>query len=366
MHVEIVGKFFDNHSLSIVNRNIALNLMDSVSVSITPIDSPNPENKLSVSVINRLMDIRTKNQVPSIQIRHSYPILWRWPEYVNTQVVYIQPWEFMAMPSEWQYKFDTFADAVITPSNWTAEVYKNAGIDPSKIHVIPNGYDPEVFNQEDRPTNKDKINFVFVGCYQFRKGLDILLDVWSKITKHDQAIRLIIKDTPQIYGKTTLQQDVIKLQYNTNCAEIVYDDSVKSEAEMSSLYKSADFIVHPYRGEGFGVHIQEAMACGAVPIVTAGGPTDEFVKDFRISSGTRLVNMQEIFAIKPGDSLSLMGQHKWVLEPSREELARAIKYVLETPRITVDTSNLTTWTDVADKYAVMLEKINGNVPQRVR
>ncbi len=146
----------------------------------------------------------------------------------------------------------------------------------------------------------------------------------------------------------------------------MYDDSVKSEAEMSSLYKSADFIVHPYRGEGFGMHIQEAMACGAVPIVTAGGPTDEFVKDFRISSGTRLVNMQEIFAIKPGDSLSLMGQHKWVLEPSREELARAIKYVLETPRITVDTSNLTTWTDVADKYAVMLEKINGNVPQRVR
>ena len=48
---------------------------------------------------------------------------------------------------------------------------------------------------------------------------------------------------------------------------------------MSRIYKSSHVLVHPYRGEGFGMHVQEAMACGCFPLVTGDGPTDEFVRD---------------------------------------------------------------------------------------
>ena len=46
---------------------------------------------------------------------------------------------------------------------------------------------------------------------------------------------------------------------------------------MPRLFAACDVLVHPYRGEGFGLPVLEAMACGLPVVVTAGGPTDEFV-----------------------------------------------------------------------------------------
>ena len=64
MKIEIVGKFFDNHSLSIVNRNIVLNMYtmlgDDFRLCITPLDSYNPEsglNKKEVKILKELAAI---------------------------------------------------------------------------------------------------------------------------------------------------------------------------------------------------------------------------------------------------------------------------------------------------------------------
>ena len=363
--IKIIGKFYDNHSLAIINRYLAINMHNKLSgdISIQPLDAPSCENKVSASTIKTLKSIEN-NEAADIEIRHSYPIMWNWPENKNTKVVYIQPWEFMAIPSEWQYKFDTFADLVITPSEWTANVYKSAGINPDKIRVIPNGYEPSIFYPKNTRTKK---TFLFVGCSQFRKGLDILLTAWSKSTNKKDEVQLIVKDTPQIYGKTNLQQEIIQLQYKTKCANIVYDDSVKSEAEMSSLYNSAHYIVHPYRGEGFGMHIQEAMACGAIPIITSGGPTDEFASSaIKINTGKRIVNMYDIFALKPGDSMSHMGQHKWVLEPDVTHLVELIKTAIKSEYKNTEVQLPNTWDIIADKYIETLTTINSEKPERVR
>lgn len=368
MQVEFIGKFYDNHSLSIVNRKLACELGKLVNLNIIALDSPSSEYKVNPDEVDYLQSLETSAELVDIQLRHSYPPIWRWPESKNTKVVYIQPWEFSSIPSEWQHKFDTFADAVITPSKWTAEIYKNAGIDPDKTYNIANGYDESVFNTSTRknPTT-NKIRFLYVGCNQFRKGVDILLDVWSKITNKNLNIELIIKDTPQVYGRSNLLQDIITLQHKTGCASIVYSDESMSEQEIAKLYGSCDFVVHPYRGEGFGMHVQEAIACGCVPIVTAGGPTDEFANGYKIASSHRVVNPYEIFALKTGDSMSNMGQHRWVLEPDRNSLAQAIKAAVEQPKPILDTSKLQTWSEVAQLYASTLAQVNtSTIPVRVR
>jgi glycogen synthase len=38
---------------------------------------------------------------------------------------------------------------------------------------------------------------------------------------------------------------------------------------MSNVFKASKVIVHPYRAEGFGMHVQEAVACGCLPIISA-------------------------------------------------------------------------------------------------
>lgn len=357
MKIEILGKFYDNQSLSIINRNLAVGLSVTNDVTILPLDSPDVSFKVDSKTIDELKSLEGSNQA-DIQIRHSYPPIWNWPEHESTKVVYIQPWEFSAIPSEWQYKFDTFADAIIVPSEWNASIYRAAGINPSKIYVVPNGYDELTFYPIDKKSS-DVIRFLYVGCAQFRKGIDVLLSVWSQITKKSERIELVIKDTPQVYGKNNLLQDVITLQHKTGCAKISYIDKAMSEQEMAELYRSCDVVVHPYRGEGFGMHVQEAMASGCFPIVTEGGPTDEFVSEYRIKSSKRVVNPYDIFALKQGDSMSNMGQHRWVLEPDAQDLANAIRrYISESKTKTVDTTRLSTWTKAFNMYDRVLKDIN--------
>ena len=77
------------------------------------------------------------------------------------------------------------------------------------------------------------------------------------------------------------------LQAKPGGARIAYITDDLTEQEMASLYAACDVLVHPYRGEGFGLPVIEAMACGLPVIVTAGGSTDDFATDefaFRIPS----------------------------------------------------------------------------------
>ena len=373
MKLQLLGKFYDNHSLSIVNRKLALSLSKiTKSISIFPLDEVTVNTKVSPAELKELEKLKSNlDDKVDIQIRHSYPPVWAYPENKETKVVYIQPWEYSKIPSEWQYKFENFADGVIVPSNFIANVIKNAGINPKRLFVIPNGYDSNIFNLEDKQSsidlgvNPDKVNFVYIGNPQWRKGLDILINVWSKSFKSFDNVNLIIIDNSEIYGKSNVLEEILKVQYNTECGTIVYSDKTLTELEIASLYKDCDYIVHPYRAEGFAMHIQEAMACGCVPIVSKNGPTDEFVPDsssFKIDVQRQSINILDkaLFIAKPGDSFSNMSSHTFVNEPIGQSLHDCLKtaYHMKAEKPKLDTSLLNTWDEVAKKYMEAFLKVD--------
>jgi len=331
--IEIISKFYDNHSLSIVSRNLAtyLDSMGIYNVCITPLDSFNSKYKLNTSVVKQLKNLESKNfeaKDVDIQIRHSYPPIWRWPVSNKTKVIFIQPWEYSKVPFEWQYKFETFADALITPSRWSGDRFLDSGLNPEKLFILPNGFDNKVFHNNDRQ-KLNKFTFTYVGNHQFRKGLDIMLQAWVKAFSSGDNCQLIIKDNPNVYGQNNILNDILKIQYRTKCAKIRYIDDDLSDDQIGNLYRSTDVIVHPYRGEGFGMHIQEAMACGAYPLVSSNGPTDDFVTDQcgdKITVIRKFLDLTQpdVFATKPGDSLTLMGQHAWIDEPDIKDLTNKL------------------------------------------
>ena len=155
MIIEIVGKFYDNHSLTIINRNIALilNENDKIDLYITPLDDYNPDANLPKQIVKKLKELSAKsideNSYPEVQLRHAYPPVWQWPLKAQTKVVYIQPWEYPKLPFEWQYKWETFADHVIVPSNYIRDIAIRAGLNPNDITVVPNGYNEKLFNKEE-------------------------------------------------------------------------------------------------------------------------------------------------------------------------------------------------------------------------
>ena len=140
INLEILGKFYDNHSLSLINRQLAthLNNCKDFDVFLTPLDSPNPNCSVDVNTLKLLKKLSNKEEkVIDVQLRHSYPPIWNWPTSKNTKVVYIQPWEYPKMLFEWQYRFETFADMLCVPSNYERDVFVTGGMNPEKIITIP-------------------------------------------------------------------------------------------------------------------------------------------------------------------------------------------------------------------------------------
>ena len=273
---------------------------------------------------------------------------------------------------EWQYKFETFADALIVPSNFCAATFKQGGINPDNLFVVPNGFDETVFNRDiipctDYGIDPEKFNFIYVGNSQWRKGLDILLSQWVKVFKKFDKATFIMKDSPNIYGKNNILNEIIQAQFRTGCGEIIYIEDNLSQEKMASIFKASKVVVHPYRAEGFGMHIQEAIACGAYPIVSAGGSTDDFIPDdlgIKVPTiSTHIdINNSSVFALKPGDSTTLMGSHTFANEPDGQSLAKALQFIYHSHdqnkfnKINSYTPE-NTWSNVAKQYVEVFENV---------
>jgi Glycosyl transferases group 1 len=139
--------------------------------------------------------------------------------------------------------------------------------------------------------------FLFVGGTIWRKGIDLLLAGWEKAFTAEDDVLLVIKDfgVASHYRGQTQGEALRALSQRDDLAPILYLDEELPGSELPALYRAADVLVAPYRGEGFGLPILEAMACGVPAIHTAIGPSSEFVGDGgwavpaeRVSLGGRL------------------------------------------------------------------------------
>jgi hypothetical protein len=96
---------------------------------------------------------------------------------------------------------------------------------------------------------------------------------------------------------------------------------------MAALYRSCDVLVHPYRGEGFGLTVAEAMACGLTVVTTAGGPTDEFCPADVVYRIPAAVTPIAIGAL----GLPLAAGPMWWLEPDLDALKTILMRVVAEP-----------------------------------
>ena len=81
----------------------------------------------------------------------------------------------------------------------------------------------------------------------------------------------MIKDYGASSGDRTLRDAIAGFARG---ARIEYVSEFTDKRELIRLYKSCDAFVSAHRGEGFGMKILDAMACG-LPVITPlfGGPT---------------------------------------------------------------------------------------------
>jgi glycosyltransferase involved in cell wall biosynthesis len=219
----------------------------------------------------------------------------------------------------------------ITPSNWSAEGFYNAGFRPEQVIVVPHGVDVETFRPmpELRAPIREKISipddsFVFlsVGAMSGNKGMDLLFRAFAEVSRIYPNALLLLKGMDPLYKSRRFLHESMQLLPPADRERIekrmIYFGNSFHLKKMAQLYQAADAYVSPYRAEGFNLPVLEAAASGVPIICTGKGATDDFVTE----AFARKIDSKKV-------SGRYEGQEVFRLDPSVEHLIVLMRAVIE-------------------------------------
>ncbi len=215
-------------------------------------------------------------------------------------------WETDTLPPEGVKQLNR-SGLVIVPSRWGANCFRANGV-AVPIEVVPLGYDPDLFFPVDEPRAPDLCTFGTAGALDeggLRKNVQRVIDLFRRAFPSEDRVRLRVKITPQSPPVNTRGDSRV---------EVV--DTSLPPAVLAGWYRSLDAFVNASAGEGFGLHLLEAMACG-VPLVstTFGGAGAFFNSRVGFEVGYRLVEARN--AVYHGH---------WA-DPNDDEMVRAMRLI---------------------------------------
>ena len=167
------------------------------------------------------------------------------------------------------------ATAMIVPSHFSKETYVRSGVKVD-VHVLPHGVDPEFIDapKRERPfpetlydlkrSRRLKVLLAFVVHSGYRKGYDILMQIYQKLRKERKDVILVIKD---MYGVRLVEDDREKR---------LFDGWLRGQQHID-LFDNADLFLLTSRGGGFELPGLEALARGVPTIAAKGGSWDDYM-----------------------------------------------------------------------------------------
>jgi glycosyltransferase involved in cell wall biosynthesis len=324
------GSQFVTHSLALINRELALRQISrghEVSLELYENHEWGADVELRFRALAERFDRRLPGPV-DVHVRHQWPPRLDAP--AEGRWVVIQPWEWGSTPKAWIEPFSAQVDEIWVPSRFVRSCYMRSGIPAERIQVIPNGVDLGVFRPhgEKLPLRTRKtVKLLFVGGTIRRKGVDVLLAAYTRAFSAADDVCLVIKDlgSRTFYKGQTHDRLIDEAKRAPGAAEIEHLVEPLDHHLLAALYRSADALVHPYRGEGFGLPILEAMASGLPVVVTGYGPALEFadpdcayfIQSRELRTGARRVG--DLETVEP----------IWLAEPDVDDLARHLRRIYE-------------------------------------
>lgn len=151
--------------------------------------------------------------------------------------------------------------------------FRSYGVNANRIHIIPNGINPEDFPADIAPEETARFRkqcgvsnepiILFMGRLNPIKGPDILLEAFISIAKKLAEHHLVFvgPDNGMLSG---LQQSAVR----THFAGRVHFLGYLAGREKACAYRSAELVVIPSRLEAMSIVVLEAGICGKPVLAT--------------------------------------------------------------------------------------------------
>lgn len=153
---------------------------------------------------------------------------------------------------------------------------KNFNIEKQKNFIIYNGIGNDFFDKPimKKSSNKDKINLIYVGRLIKLKGVDVLIDAFSKIRKEEIEKEYFLTIVGDGIEKKNLERKSEELGISK------YINFVGKQKDVIKWLDKSDIFIYPsIWEEGFGISVVEAMARGCIPITFNKGGLPEIIKN---------------------------------------------------------------------------------------
>jgi UDP-glucose:(heptosyl)LPS alpha-1,3-glucosyltransferase len=190
---------------------------------------------------------------------------WQAPAWVRL----LMPRHRLILAMERQYFQSKRPDTIMCTSvQEISDLTNHYGVAASRCSVMPNGYDPAIFNTARRKAERDvaraqlgmnsnEVSLLFVANELHRKGFGTLVEALARVKLPGTRVDVV--------GR------VSSGDYEGRMAKLGVTESVhwhESTSDVFPYYAAADLLVLPTQYEPFGMVIVEALASG-LPVITS-------------------------------------------------------------------------------------------------
>ena len=251
----------------------------AVGLETMPVRYANLPRPALYEAWNRLHSPLAESILPASDLVHATP--WAIPPTRKPLVVTVHDLAFLRNPEHFTKRGNSYfrkslqrtikeAQAVIVPSQATADDCYEAGIDSERVHVIPHG----VSVQEVTASQIDLFRTAYglsrpyvlwTGTREPRKNLPGLLHAFSRIAGEFPQLDLVLVG-PSGWGDDAVERQLIQA-IGTSRVHVL---GHLAQDTLQQAYAGARAFVFPSYWEGFGLPVLEAMA-HSVPVVTSLG-----------------------------------------------------------------------------------------------
>lgn len=248
-------------------------------------------------------------------------------------------YETDSIPADWKDALNS-VDFIWVPSEFNRQTFTNAGVNASKLDILPETidllhFDPDVTHVTTAASlsagpevleSPAQFNFLSVFKWEPRKAWDTLLQAYfdefsncSDTTK----VHLYIRSNVDAENVNAFESWIKRYLATTGLTasqlpKVTLMHRFVPYSKLPTLYKAAQAFVTPTRGEGWGLPIMEAMSMG-LPVITT-----------QWSGLTEFTTADTVYYLKYKLVDGPQTGHKWA-QADLPDLRRALRQVYSQP-----------------------------------